>query len=160
MRADVSLVLVTDPSRTIVASVSGSCTAEERASVEAKHAPKIARLQEKATSAKKQLATAESAVRSAPGGLEVIANYMALGRSGLKRAEGKRDKATDKLEKARAAHDDAEAAAREAIAVRDHAVAELAREAERAHEGITVRQVAPKKGDVEVIEIGVAWARG
>jgi hypothetical protein len=134
--------------------------AVERASLEAKHAPKIQRCAEKAQSARHDYAAAETALRTAPGGLEIIATWGLGGKSAATRARGKRDKAAEKLDKARAAVEDADSVWREAVNVRDTAIAELARQAERAGEGITSRVVAPKKGDVEVIAIGLAWARG
>ncbi len=132
----------------------------ERASVEAKHAPKIQRCAEKAQAARNEYASAEAALRSAPGGLEIIAIWGLGGKTQANRAKGKKDKAVVALDKARAAVEDADSVWREAVNVRDQAIAELAREAERAAESIESRSVAPKKGDVEVIEIGVAWARG
>ncbi|MBL8682165.1 MAG: ATP-binding protein [Myxococcales bacterium] len=134
--------------------------AAERASVEAKHAPKIQRLAEKAQTARSLYAAAEAAVRAAPGGAELLATGLFLGKSAVKSATTKRDKAADKLIKAKSAVEDADSAWREAVNVRDQAVSALAREAERAGEGITSKVVTPKKGDVEVIEIGIAWARG
>jgi hypothetical protein len=134
--------------------------AAERASVEAKHAPKIQRLAEKAQTARSVYTAAETAVRASPGGAELLATGFFMGKGAAKRAASKRDKASEKLLKAKTAVEEADSAWREAVNVRDHAIAELSRGAERAGEGIASKVVTPKKGDVEVIEIGVAWARG
>jgi hypothetical protein len=132
----------------------------DRASVEAKHAPKIQRCAEKAQSARADYTAAEAELKRAPGGLEFIAMWGLGAKAEANRARGKRDKAQEKLVKARGAVEEAESAWREAVNVRDQAIAELLRKAERAAEGIESKVVAPKKGDVEVIEIGLAWARG
>ncbi|MFO0563813.1 MAG: helicase HerA-like domain-containing protein [Polyangiales bacterium] len=132
----------------------------DRASVESKHAPKIQRCAEKAQSARADYVAAEAELKSAPGGLEFIAMWGLGGKAAANRARGKRDKAQEKLVKARGAVEEADIAWREAVNVRDQAIAELARQAERAAEDIESKVVAPKKGDVEVIEIGLAWARG
>lgn len=132
----------------------------DRASVEAKHAPKIQRCAEKAQSARADYTAAEAELKRAPGGLEFIAMWGLGAKAEANRARGKRDKAQEKLVKARGAVEEADSAWREAVNVRDHAIAELARQAERAAEDIEAKVVAPKKGNVEVIEIGLAWARG
>jgi hypothetical protein len=134
--------------------------AVERADIEAKHAPKIQRLAERAQVARAALAAAEAEARAAPGGLGVMAVGMFVGKGAAKRAATKADKAKDKLQKARLAVANADSAWREAVNVRDQEIAAASRDASRAAEELVRHVVTPKKSDVEVLEIGVAWARG
>lgn len=130
-----------------------------RGEIERDHAPKIQRLTEKCHIARRELATAESSLSSAPSDLSAIV-MGAINKKAGSRALSQKDKAQAKVEKFRVAVQEAEAAVREAVAKRDAEISATVDQAQRAAEGIELRVVTPKKGDVEILEIGIAWARG
>ena len=68
------------------------------------------------------------------------------------------DKAMTALARAKTAVANAQVALREGEATRDAAGAALLRDAARAHEGIERKQIVPKKTDVEVTAVGIAWS--
>lgn len=127
-------------------------------SIAAAHAPKIARLTERLQAAQAAVAQAQAAASAAPGTVgAVLVGVMAGARAG-QRLQSQQQKALDRLGKAQAELADAESALREAIRGRDAEIAAEGTRVQRVAEGIESRRLAPKKGDVELAEIGIAWA--
>jgi len=132
--------------------------AAEQQAVLARHAPKLARLVERCEQARAAAAQAEAALAAAPGTMGAVLIGVVAGARAGQRLQSQQTKAAARLDKARREWTDADAALREATAVRDAELAALGTLAARAQEGIERRKLAPKKGDVELTEIGVAWA--
>ncbi len=130
-----------------------------RSEIERVHSPKIQRLVEKSQIAQTELSAAEAEVRSAPSDLSALV-IGAFNKKAASRALSQKDKSQTRVERFRVAVQEADATVREATAKRDAEIAASLALAQRAGEGVELRVVTPKKGDVEILEIGIAWARG
>ena len=82
---------------------------------------------------------------------------LVAGAGTARKAESKRGRAEVKSEKAQAEQAAAAAALREAIAEREAEMGAAGAAVAQVHTGIESRRMAPKKGDVEVTEIAIAW---
>ncbi len=142
--------------RCIEAARSAANTQAEK--IRTKAAPKIERLEDKLRVAREALTEAELAVHNAPSELESFVVGV-LSRRASSRGFSQKDKAVARAAKCREVLRDAEAAVREAIAARDAAVRAAQLDAQRADAAITTIAIVPKKTDVEIVEIGIAWAR-
>jgi hypothetical protein len=127
--------------------------------VTARFAPKVQRAQAKLAAANAAVAMARAAADEAPGAVGTVLIGALAGARAAQRAVSQREKRFEKLEKAQRAEADAEAALREVLAERDARIAELLRDATRAADQIEQRVIAPKKTDIDVVEIGIAWVR-
>ncbi len=132
--------------------------AAEAQAIAARHAPKLAKLQNRLVAAQAASAQAEAAAGAAPGEMSAAILGVFAGKRSGQRVLGQHDKALARAGKARAELVESDAALREAIAARDAEIAAAHQAGQRAAAGIEVRRLAPKKQDVEVTEIGVAWS--
>lgn len=121
-----------------------------------KHEPKIQGLYSKAQIARQKLAELD---RAAPSNLDMLGAIAVGGRRGLASASRKRDKVLDKRGTVMAAIATADAALAEAVALRDAAVTALGASLADIERALTTRTIAAKKTDVDLIEVGIAWAR-
>jgi len=123
----------------------------------AKLAPDIAKRQDKVASAERQLADAQRALSGAPSELgAAMIGLVAKGagsdaRKARSRAETSVEKATEALRKAQAALSAGVTEQRATMAA-EHA------EALRDAGSIAVERLTPKRGDTEVVWVGVAWS--
>jgi hypothetical protein len=121
-----------------------------------RHAAKIQRANDDVTNARASVAAADQALPTG-GALATAAALIRGGKRALQRLETQQDRQAAKAEKTRADLADAEAALREAMVKRDADLAEAAREAQDSVNAIESKSLTPKKDDIEVTEIGVAW---
>jgi hypothetical protein len=130
--------------------------AAERQEIADKHAPKIAKLAERKRIAESRLASAQAELSALPGALGTALIGLVAGSRTARKAESQRARAEARVEKAAAELDEAFAALRMAEAARD---AELAatRDADHVRAGVEQLTLSVKKGNVEVIEIALAW---
>jgi hypothetical protein len=126
--------------------------------VTARYAPKVQRAQQKLAAANAAMAMARASADDAPGAVGTVLIGAIAGARAAQRAASQREKRFEKLEKAQRAVADAEAALRHIVAERDARTGELQRDASRAAERIEQRVLVPKKADLNVVEIGIAWA--
>lgn len=121
-----------------------------------RHAPKVQRAADAVAVARAALAAAEQASPTG-GALAAAAAFMRGGRRALQRIETQQDRQAARVAKAREDLAHAEADLREALAKRDADLAAVARQAQLAPAEIETRNLAARKEDIEVTEVGVAW---
>jgi hypothetical protein len=131
---------------------------EEQDLIVAKYAPELAKLQDKLASAQRELAVAQQSMSAAPSDLGAAFIGLALGRSAGNKLSKSRDRAETSLSKATGAVAKADAALRAKVAQRDTEIAAAVELARRSAGAITTERFVPKKGDAEVIAVGVAWS--
>jgi hypothetical protein len=143
----------------------GRCRAEagklaslEHQQIVARFAPKLARLEQRVAGAKGRLAAAETELGAMPGAVGTALLGLALGSKRAQRAESTRDRASVRVDKARAEIAEAESELRETAAAQDAELRRLANDVNAAAAGVEKKRLAPKKGDVEVTAVMVAWA--
>ncbi|WP_437747800.1 helicase HerA-like domain-containing protein [Sorangium sp. So ce1504] len=132
-------------------------TAEQQ-QVVGRFAPKIARLGERIAAAKARYGQAEAEVAALPGAVGAALLGLVAGRDTARRAGTQRDKAAAKLERARQEWTEADAALRDLHAAQAAELAALEQLPLRAGEGIETKRLVPKKNDVEVAFVALAWA--
>jgi hypothetical protein len=123
--------------------------------IAARHAPKIAKLEQRLARTQAEAAQGDAGGTAGTVGAVIVGAFG--GRLGS-RLHAQHAKAAARAERARNAWAQADAALREAVATRDAEITIAMQSAGRAHEGIESVRLTVKKGDVEVTEIGVAWA--
>ncbi|WP_437979104.1 helicase HerA-like domain-containing protein [Sorangium sp. So ce295] len=132
--------------------------AAEQQQVVGRFAPKIARLGERIAAAKARYGQAEAEVAALPGAMGAALLGLVAGRDTARRAGTQRDKAAAKLERARQEWTEADAALRDLHAAQAAELATLEQLPLRASEGIETKRLVPKKNDVEVAFVALAWA--
>ncbi|WP_437910800.1 helicase HerA-like domain-containing protein [Sorangium sp. So ce327] len=132
--------------------------AAEQQQVVGRFAPKIARLGERIAAAKARYGQAEAEVAALPGAMGAALLGLVAGRDTARRAGTQRDKAAAKLERARQEWTEADAALRDLHAAQAAELATLEQLPLRAGEGIETKRLVPKKNDVEVAFVALAWA--
>ncbi|MDC0676474.1 ATP-binding protein [Sorangium atrum] len=132
--------------------------AAEQQQVVGRFAPRIARLGERIAAAKARYDQAEAEVAALPGAVGAALLGLVAGRDTARRAGTQRDKAAAKLERARQEWSEADAALRDLHAAQAAELAALEQLPLRAGEGIETKRLVPKKNDVEVAFVALAWA--
>ncbi|WP_437283250.1 helicase HerA-like domain-containing protein [Sorangium sp. So ce375] len=132
--------------------------AAEQQQVVGRFAPRIARLGERIAAAKARYDQAEAEVAALPGAVGAALLGLVAGRDTARRAGTQRDKAAAKLERARQEWTEADAALRDLHAAQAAELAALEQLPLRAGEGIETKRLVPKKNDVEVAFVALAWA--
>ncbi|WP_441285983.1 helicase HerA-like domain-containing protein [Sorangium sp. KYC3313] len=132
--------------------------AAEQQQVVGRFAPKIARLGERIAAAKARYGQAEAEVAALPGAVGAALLGLVAGRDTARRAGTQRDKAAAKLERARQEWTEADAALRDLHAAQAAELAALEQLPLRAGEGIETKRLVPRKNDVEVAFVALAWA--
>ncbi|WP_049876322.1 ATP-binding protein [Sorangium cellulosum] len=132
--------------------------AAEQQQVVGRFAPRIARLGERIAAAKARYGEAEAEVAALPGAVGAALLGLVAGRDTARRAGTQRDKAAAKLERARQEWTEADAALRDLHAAQAAELAALEQLPLRAGEGIETKRLVPKKNDVEVAFVALAWA--
>ncbi|WP_438037145.1 helicase HerA-like domain-containing protein [Sorangium sp. So ce204] len=132
--------------------------AAEQQQVVGRFAPRIARLGERIAVAKARYGEAEAEVAALPGAVGAALLGLVAGRDTARRAGTQRDKAAAKLERARQEWTEADAALRDLHAAQAAELAALEQLPLRAGEGIETKRLVPKKNDVEVAFVALAWA--
>ncbi|WP_437555074.1 helicase HerA-like domain-containing protein [Sorangium sp. So ce367] len=132
--------------------------AAEQQQIVGRFAPKIARLGERIAAAKARYGQAEAEVAALPGAVGAALLGLVAGRDTARRAGTQRDKAAAKLERARQEWTEADAALRDLHAAQAAELAALEQLPLRAGEGIETKRLVPKKNDVEVAFVALAWA--
>ena len=121
------------------------------------HAPKLAKLEQRRARAQAEAEASQATSGGTPGTVGAVLAGAFGGKLGRK-LHAQHAKAEARAERARNAWVQADLALREAMTARDTEVALLRQSATRAHEAIESVRLPVKKNDVEVTEIGVAWA--
>ncbi|WP_437738606.1 helicase HerA-like domain-containing protein [Sorangium sp. So ce1335] len=132
--------------------------AAERQQVIGRFAPRIARLGERIAAAKARYDQAEAEVAALPGAVGAALLGLVAGRDTARRAGTQRDKATAKLARARQDWAEADAALRDLHAAQAAELSALEQLPLRAGEGIEAKRLVPRKNDVEVAFVALAWA--
>ncbi|WP_437933002.1 helicase HerA-like domain-containing protein [Sorangium sp. So ce341] len=132
--------------------------AAEQQQVIGRFAPKIARLGERIAAAKARYDQAEAEVAALPGAVGAALLGLVAGRETARRAGTQRDRAAAKLERARTEWTEADAALRDLHAAQAAELSALEQLPHRAAEGIETKRLVPRKNDVEVAFVALAWA--
>ncbi|WP_437963167.1 helicase HerA-like domain-containing protein [Sorangium sp. So ce260] len=132
--------------------------AAEQQQVIGRFAPRIARLGERIAAAKARYDQAQAEVAALPGAVGAALLGLVAGRDTARRAGTQRDKATAKLERARQEWTEADAALRDLHAAQAAELSALEQLPLRAGEGIETKRLVPRKNDVEVAFVALAWA--
>ncbi|WP_437322414.1 helicase HerA-like domain-containing protein [Sorangium sp. So ce394] len=132
--------------------------AAEQQQVIGRFAPRIARLGERIAAAKARYDQAEAEVAALPGAVGAALLGLVAGRETARRAGTQRDRATAKLERARTEWTEADAALRDLHAAQAAELSALEQVPLRAAEGIETKRLVPRKNDVEVAFVALAWA--
>ncbi|WP_438031022.1 helicase HerA-like domain-containing protein [Sorangium sp. So ce233] len=132
--------------------------AAEQQQVIGRFAPRIARLGERIAAAKARYDQAEAEVAALPGAVGAALLGLVAGRDTARRAGTQRDKAAAKLSRARQEWTEADAALRDLHAAQAAELSALEQLPLRAGEGIETKRLVPKKNDVEVAYVALAWA--
>ncbi|WP_437662992.1 helicase HerA-like domain-containing protein [Sorangium sp. So ce1182] len=132
--------------------------AAERQQVIGRFAPRIARLGERIAAAKARYDQAEAEVAALPGAVGAALLGLVTGRDTARRAGTQRDRATAKLERARQEWTEADAALRDLQAAQAAELSALEQLPLRAGEGVEAKRLVPRKNDVEVAFVALAWA--
>ncbi|AGP37724.1 hypothetical protein [Sorangium cellulosum] len=132
--------------------------AAEQQQVIGRFAPRIARLGERIAAAKARYDQAEAEVAALPGAVGAALLGLVAGRETARRAGTQRDRAAAKLERARAEWTEADAALRDLHAAQAAELSALEQLPLRAAEGIETKRLVPRKNDVEVAFVALAWA--
>ncbi len=119
--------------------------------------PAIAKLEQRALSAQAELAAARQAVAAAPSDLGAAFLRVALGRSASQPLTKAKTKADSRLEKAEEACRKAERALEEARAEQTAELAAAMDATLREAQNVESVRLVPKRGDVEVLSVGLAW---
>ncbi|WP_433937627.1 helicase HerA-like domain-containing protein [Sorangium cellulosum] len=136
----------------------GRLAAAEQQQVAGRFAPRIARLGERIAAAKARYDQAEAEVAALPGAVGAALLGLVAGRDTARRAGTQRDKAAAKLERARQEWTEADAALRDLHAAQAAELSALEQLPLHAGEGIETKRLVPKKNDVEVAFVALAWA--
>ncbi len=122
-----------------------------------KAAPKIAKLSDKLHTIQAKLAGAEAEMNSLPGTMTTALLGLAVGRGTVRQTESQRGKVMTRIEKLRGEWNQAETDLRAAVAERDAAIGGLRQSVSRAAAEITSATLKPKKTDVEITALAIAW---
>lgn len=122
-----------------------------------KSTPKVAKLHDRMQSVQAKLAGADAELNSLPGAMTTALIGLAVGRGSVRQAESQRAKILARIERLRGEMHEAETGLRAVIAERDAEIAGLRHAATRAAGEITSRALKPKKNDVEVTGLAIAW---
>ncbi|WP_437878987.1 helicase HerA-like domain-containing protein [Sorangium sp. So ce513] len=132
--------------------------AAEKQQVIGRFAPRIARLGERIAAAKARYDQAEAEVAALPGAVGAALLGLVAGRDTARRAGTQREKATAKLARARQEWAEADAALRDLHAAQAAELSALDQLPLRAGDGIETKRLVPRKNDVEVAFVALAWA--
>lgn len=119
--------------------------------------PKVAKLHDRMQSIQAKLAGADAELNSLPGAVTTALLGFAVGRGSVRQAESQRSKVLARIEKLRGEMHETESALRALVAERDAEIAGLRHGATRAAAAITSRSLKPKKNDIEVTALAIAW---
>lgn len=122
-----------------------------------KAAPKIAKLSDKMHSIQAKLAGAEAEMNSLPGSMTTALIGLAVGRGTVRSTETQRNKIFARIEKLRGEMSQADTELRAAVAERDAEIHGLRSAAFRSSGEIVARALKPKKNDVEITALAIAW---
>ena len=131
-------------------------TAAEQAVMQ-KSAPQIAKQNDRMLAIQAKLRGAEAELGSLPGSVATALIGFAVGRSTVRGAESQRTKVIARMEKLRGEWNDAETSLRALVAQRDAEIAGLRHATTRTASEITSRTLKPKKNDVEITGLAIAW---
>lgn len=120
-------------------------------------APKIAKQNDRLLATQAKLRGAEAELQSLPGTVTTALIGLAVGRGTVRSAESERNKVIARMEKLRAEWNEAETTLRALVAERDAEIAGLRHAATRAASEITSHTLKPKKNDVEITGLAIAW---
>jgi hypothetical protein len=132
---------------------------ESQRQIQADHAPKIAKLEARYLAAQLAAQNAQASLQAAPSDLGAALVGLALGRQAGARVSRGRDKAAGSMQKAHEAFVKADIELRAAVAERDTELAAATRDVDRVAFQIEAERVLAKKGDAEVLAIGVLWRK-
>jgi hypothetical protein len=130
--------------------------AAEQAIVQ-RFAPKIAKENDRMLATQAKLRGAEVELNSLPGTVTTALLGFAVGRGSVRSTESERGKVLARMEKLRAEWSEADTALRALVAERDAEIAGLRHAAVRAPSEITTLALQPKKNDVEITGLAIAW---
>ncbi len=122
-----------------------------------KAAPKIAKLSDRLHTIQAKLAGAEAEMNSLPGTMTTALIGLAVGRGSVRQAESQRGKVMTRIEKLRGEWNEADTALRATVAERDTEIMGLRQGVQRAASAITSVSLKPKKNDVEITALAIAW---
>lgn len=122
-----------------------------------KAAPKIAKLSDKLHSIQAKLAGADAELQSLPGAVTTAILGLAVGRGTVRGADSQRNKVIARIEKLRGEWTQADTDLRAAVAERDAEIQGIRTAALRAANEIVSRSLKPKKNDVEITGLALAW---
>ncbi len=122
-----------------------------------KAAPKIAKLSDRLHTIQAKLAGAEAEMNSLPGTMTTALIGLAVGRGTVRQAESQRGKVMARIEKLRGEWNEADTGLRAAVAERDTEIMGLRQGVQRAASAITAVSLKPKKNDVEITALAIAW---
>ncbi|MEZ4300255.1 MAG: DUF87 domain-containing protein [Polyangiaceae bacterium] len=125
--------------------------------VMAKAAPKIAKLHDRIRATQAKLVGAEAELNALPGAMTTALIGFAVGRGSVRQAESQRGRIMTRIEKLRTEVSQADTDLRSVIAERDTEIATLRQTAARTAGSITTRTFQPKKNDVEITALAIAW---
>jgi len=122
-----------------------------------KAAPKIARWNDRMQTIQAKLAGADAELNSLPGAMTTAIIGFAVGRGTVRQTESQRGKVITRIEKLRGEWTEAETALRAAVAERDAEINGLRYASTRTAAAIETRNLKPKKTDVEITGLAIAW---
>lgn len=132
--------------------------ASEQHEIAARYAPKIAKLEQRIASAQRDQAAAQQAAEAGPGDLGTAFLRVALGRNAVAPLAKARSKAQHKAERAHAAATQ-HYASLEALRAEQHAeISAMFGRWHRDADVIETLRLHPKRGDADVVSIGIAWS--
>jgi hypothetical protein len=136
----------------------GLLAQREHQAIASRYEPKLEKLRERYATARAKVTQAEVEAGEAPGAMGAVLLNVIAGKRAGNRAMSARDRAVSRVAKAREDLAATEAALREAGASRDAELAALARLPEEAAHGISRVELRPKKADIDLLEVAIAWA--
>ncbi|MFO0585927.1 MAG: helicase HerA-like domain-containing protein [Polyangiaceae bacterium] len=132
-------------------------TASSEQGVIQKAAPKIAKLSDKLHTLQARLAGAEAELNNLPGAVTTALLGLAGGRGTVRQTESQRAKVGARIEKLRGEWHQADADLRAAVAERDAEIGLVRQAVARAASDIRTATLKPKKTDVEITALAIAW---
>lgn len=129
----------------------------EEQTIVAEHAPEIAKLNDRLVTLQSKLASGEAELANLPGAMGAAIIGLAFGKRSAQRTDTERNKVLARVEKIRSDVVMTEAELRAAIASRDARVIAARQKPARVASEVETRTLAPKKADVDVSGITLAW---
>lgn len=151
--------------RSRCAASSSALAEKRRTEIEASHAPRLAKLRQRLKTAQAKQAELHAQTAALPpplgGAIGTALVGLALGARHARRHDAHKDKLLEQRRQADAAVEEAAAALREAVAAAEAEITAALRahssRGEANDPAIEWRALVPKKGDIEVLEAGIAW---